>query len=75
MNEGKTYELIIPEWRAIVPPEWKLQWRVASGEWQAAALLVELHAGDQLRSGGGPEAEYLQAMLEHGYVKEIVASG
>jgi hypothetical protein len=73
LKAPKTYELVIFEWRAIIPPEWTLEARNADGDWRPVlpALALELHCGDQLRSTGGPEAEYLEAMLEHGYLKEV----
>lgn len=73
MNESKIYELIVPEWSCVIPPDWRLKYRRTDGDWTPAASVVTLNAGDQLLGNGGPEEEYLAEMLAHSYVKELAA--
>jgi len=71
----KVYELVIPEWRCALRVDWEFHAKVG-GQWfrLESGVTATLKAGDQLRGNGGPEEEYLRAMLAHGYVKEIEPS-
>ncbi len=73
MAEPKIYELNIPAWQCVVQPDWKLE-LLEGEEWvNPGPILVSRSQGARMRSGGGPEQEYLDEMLLHGYIREVTS--
>lgn len=75
----KTYEQIIPVWRAVIPSDWELELEVGG----STDKTFESCSGRQIATGAGtvfrttesgPAATWLGGAVTHGFVKELEAT-